>query len=126
MLPIQQELFIFKKSVSQLHSAVYRNLKLLLDTLRTKFYADSIIEIILFIEINLEKIIALIKISLFPLSHSPTCNHSKIDVISPGFPLATPLPCPSCPSSHCCATCLMIYSCGWVRSVELVTSDDNN
>ena len=27
MLPIQQELFIFKKSVSQLHSAVYRNLK---------------------------------------------------------------------------------------------------
>ena len=31
--------------------------------------------------------------------------------------LATPLP---CPSSHCCATCLMIYLCGWVRSVELV------
>ena len=28
MLPIQQELFIFKKSVSQLHSAVYRNLNM--------------------------------------------------------------------------------------------------
>ena len=46
-----------------------------------------------------------------------TCNHPKIDIINPGFPLATPLP---CPSSHCCATCLMIYLCGWVRSVELV------
>ena len=49
-----------------------------------------------------------------------TCNHPKIGMINPGFPLATPLPCPSCPSSHCCATCLMIYLCGWVRSVELV------
>ena len=35
-----------------------------------------------------------------------TCNHPKIDIINPGFPLATPLP---CPSSHCCATCSMIY-----------------
>ena len=26
----------------------------------------------------------------------------------------------TCPSSHCCATFLMIYFCGWVRSVELV------
>ena len=45
--------------------------KLLLDTLRTIFFADSIIEIISFIKINLLKIIALIEISLFPLSHSP-------------------------------------------------------
>ena len=47
-----------------------------------------------------------------------TCNHLKIiGIIDPGLPLASPLP---CPSSHCCATCLKIYLCGWVRSVELV------
>ena len=30
-----------------------------------------------------------------------TCNHPKIGIINPGFPLATIVP---CPSSHCCAT----------------------
>ena len=32
-----------------------------------------------------------------------TCNHPKIGIINPEFPLATALPCPNCPSSHCCA-----------------------
>ena len=52
-----------------------------------------------------------------------TCNHPKIGIINPGFPLATPLP---CPSSYRCATCLMIYLCAWVKSVDLHGDDKNN
>ena len=46
----------------------------LLDTTRTKFFAETIIEIISFIKIICKKLSHFFEISLLPLSHTPNYN----------------------------------------------------
>ena len=52
MLLMQQELFIFKKSVSQLHSAVYRNLKHICSTTPDVMQLDDTIHLLLAVSLE--------------------------------------------------------------------------
>ena len=51
-----------------------------------------------------------------------TCNHTKVDIINPGFSLATPLP---CPSSYCCASYMFDNLFVWIGKIS-GAGDDNN
>ena len=80
-------------------------------TVRNFLFCNKIVATELFF---VSKVMYNVRKSFIPIS----CNYLKIEV---GFPRATVVPCRSCPSSHGCATCLMIMD-----KISKAEDDTNN